>query len=295
MGNGVQVKVTVIRLLISSLMYLFVFKSYYLFITVMNQVIDLHLWYLDVCWGIFGVVYAKVFLDRVMPFIYVPLKMIDLASVATGSGSVRECAGIVLKRFGDVAAVVAVNKLLHVVLSKVYDGLETDRIKQVYDKLKNSSVKSAVGLGEKVLSMVVDNMDECVLCSCFMLDGSLFESLTFSIKNLWKSLKDIALSVASLQILAGVVNACVFCGYVYFAVGIWEWSLQFVVKVFLYYYIMKNLIKDVVYEPMIYRIVCGRFVDEASMQTSDYAEEVEQVLSEIPELEKIKSIVEKTK
>ena len=61
----------------------------------------------------------------------------------------------------------------------------------------------------------------------------------------------------------------------------------------MYYFILRNLLRDVIYTPMIYRVVCSRFVNEADMLTSDYSEEAEQILTEIPELEKIKSIVEK--
>ena len=126
-----------------------------------------------------------------------------------------------------------------------------------------------------------------------MFDETLYESLTFSIKNLWRSMKEISLSTISLHIFIQVLNFCVFIGYGYYAISIWRWDTNFVVQVFLYYFILRNLLRDVIYTPMIYRVVCSRFVNEADMLVSDYSEEAEQVLTEIPELEKIKSIVEK--
>ena len=293
MGRAVQVKLTVVRLLLYCLTYFFIFRSYYWFAGVMNQVIDLHFWFLDICWGIFGVTYAKVFMDKVMPLIIVPLKMIELASIATDSVSIRECGSTVMKKFGQVSIIVTVNALLRVVLNKAYDKLEADWFKRLYDRLKQSKVKSIVNFAENVLYTITDNIDECVICSCFMLDETLYDSLVFSIKNLWRSMKEISLSAVSLHIFIKVLNFCTFVVYVYYAISIWRWDTSFVVQVFLYYFILRNLLRDVIYTPMIYRVVCSRFVNEADMLTSDYSEEAEQILTEIPELEKIKSIVEK--
>ena len=159
MGRAVQVKLTVVRLLLYCLTYFFIFRSYYWFAGVMNQVIDLHFWFLDICWGIFGVTYAKVFMDKVMPLIIVPLKMIELASIATDSVSIRECGSTVMKKFGQVSIIVTVNALLRVVLNKAYDKLEADWFKRLYDRLKQSKVKSIVNFAENVLYTITDNID----------------------------------------------------------------------------------------------------------------------------------------
>lgn len=295
MGRGVQIKLLVIRLLINSLIYFVVFKSYYMFITVMNTVIDLHFWLLNILWGIFGVTYAKVAIDFVRPFVDVPLKMIDLASIALESNSLSECTSAVIKKFKSLTIIVTVNKLIRVILNKVYSAIEIDSLKKLSDKLKKSSLKSVVNLSEQVLGTITDNIDECIICSCFLYDESVYDSLVFSVKNLWKSLKDIALSVTSLHIFTKFMNVLMFLAYTYYVVGMWRWDMAFVVQVFLYYYIIKNIINDVLYTPLIYRVVCSRFIDKADTLTVDYSEEAENVLKNIPELEKIKKIMENTR
>lgn len=290
-----QIKTFCLRLVFCCLLYYMVFQSYYLFITVMNRVIDLHFWFLNVCWGVLGVVYAKAAVDFVRPMMELPIKMIELASISTGSSSLRECATLVFKKFGSISIIVLVDKLMRAVLNKVYTSLEIDVFKKVYDKLAASSVKSIVKFGERMLTSITDSIDECVICGCFMYDESLYEALMFSVKNLWRALADIAMSVASLHLFMKFLNLVLFGSYVYYVVDIWQWDVGFVVRVFLYYYIAKNLLSDVIYKPLIYRVVCTRFVDEADNMASDYSEDAERILDQIPEAAEIKKIVEKIK
>lgn len=287
-----QIKLTVMRLLFNGIIYYLIFKSYYLFINLMNSVIDLHFWFLNICWGIIGVTYAKAIIDRAKPLIDVPLKMIDLASIAIGSNSIAECTSLVFSKFKSVTIIVTVNKLMRTILNKVYESLEFDFLQKFYDKLKNSSVKSVVKFAENVLGIVTDNIDECILCSCFVFEESLYDSLVFSVKNLWRSLKDISLSVVSMLIFTKIMNGLMFFGYAYFVAGIWRWDVNFIVQVFLYYYIIKNIINDVLYTPLVYRTVCNRFVDSIDSLTEDPSSEAESILNNIPELEKIKKIME---
>lgn len=295
MGHGVQLKLFCIRVLFNGILYYLVFQSYYLFISVMNTVIDLHFWFLNVCWGVLGLAYARAVIDRVRPIIDVPLKMIELASISLGSNSLRESTAAVFKKFGSISLIVVIDKLTRTVLNKVYTSVEIDAFKKLHDKLANSSVKTVVKFGKKVLTTITDSIDECIVCGCFLYEESLYDALMFSIKNLWYALTDIALSVSSLHIFAGFLNAMLFGGYAYYVIGIWEWDVGFVVKVFLYYYIGKNLLADVIYKPLVYRVVCSRFIDKSDSLTSDYSEEAESILNNIPEVAEIKNIVEKIK